>query len=712
MRPWPRMVRTIVAGAIAAALWATPALAGEFALRGLPSVLWVEQARASLPKDIVAGVDAQLLARLDKALRGAFPDAMGIGDSRAGGTEMQRSLQDLLHVGATVSRLQVVTTRYGTEKTAWTLYLTGTVFVVNLGTGEVVAARSLTAVVPVEQLGAAPEQPDSATLADMLGRSTDALASQLVAQLKAGMKPGIVQAEVVGRVGSDFVLSRGRKDGAYVGETFRTADGATVRVAAVSDGVSRARSTGKAELARGAIVQRLGTVLEGGDAPRLLVQSSAQEGVLAAGVTGANLSSWAGDALAGKGYVVLPSGVNLIAAQMAESSAVDVAYEALVGAQAIPDILVVPTVRSVRITRTFDEASRATTLDYEAVVQATFIDVRSGLVLYGAEGSQKRQDYVKEGGRQVAVEDRVPALVKDATLVLADTVAARFNPRARVAPLHTGGPAEIEWKLDVGGFGRGTLVEVLDRGPEFKASNGQSLDTLDTLIGTARVVRTDAKLEVATVIASVKPVTGAMRVRAVAGSVGSDDRTVELGEVTVDGTLPKGVNLDTAVRGSLYLSDKLRAAVTGPELEAVAGFRRVLEQSGAFEAGATIAEGRSATHRLDVRVSAEAPPATETPAGKRLILERKVKVTLVGTLVDLATGKPVKLVTSKGEEKTSGTCTMDGVWTATVRPGEYAPGFGAEDTGDLVQQVVGTAMLDLARRLRGMADRGAGRPTE
>jgi hypothetical protein len=458
-------------------------------------------------------------------------------------------------------------------------------------------------------------------------------------------------------------------------------------------------------------VERLGTVLQGGDAPRLLVTSTAADAVLASGVTGANLNGWVGDALARKGYIMLPSGVDLLAAQLAESRTVDVAYEALVGAQAVPDILVVPAVRSVRVTRTYDEETRSTTLDYEAVVQATFIDVRSGSVLYSAEGVQKRQDYVQEGGRQIAEADRVPALVKDATLMLAETVSQRFKPRERVAPLQTGGPKEIEWRLDVGGFGPGTLVEVLDRGPSYRSADGADLGTLDAVVGTARVLRADAKLEVAAVIASSKAVSGAMRVRAVSGGASTDDRTVQLGTVRVE-SAPSGVDYEGATRASLYLSDKLRAAVTGPGQAAVRAFQKVLQDSGAFEPGATVADGKVATHRLDVTINVEAPASTVKAVGKKQIYERKVKVTLVGTLVDVASGQAVKLVTSKGEEKTSASCTLEQSWSAAVRDGEYAPGFAPEDTAALVSQVTGVATVDLARRMRAMGDRGLGRPVD
>ncbi|MCK6528571.1 hypothetical protein L6R50_13780 [Myxococcota bacterium] len=696
-------------------LAAAPARA-EVALRALSPVMVSEGMRKAADPALRAALEEVAGGALAGALDARFPEAAAAGRTREESSRIQLELQDLLHLGLRLSRAQLRTIHFGEDRTDFQLSVTGTLFIVNLGTGEVLDARSVTSKTTSKKSGrvAAPPRDVVEALAEAGAKQ---LVGELAGRLAKDFRPGRIEARVADTHRGALVLARGYMDGAYNGEVFQlpSDDGKpprTFQVFQTQEKLSLARPTSAGGLPKaGTVLARIGMTASAGNTPRLMVARAEGEGEAVRGVAPEDIDQWAEDLLADSGFVVLPSAGDLVRAQLAEAARVDVAEKALVGAQVQPDLLVVARMERATLTSSFDEKTSSDLMIAEVTASLSFVDVRSGAVLYGTDATEKRQDYVQEGGKQFDADDLFPGLAKDAVLAAAKKAAAGFKPRRASAKATAATPSRLSWSVQDIPFGVGTVAEVYRGAKEVKDGKGGSLGFVEELVGTARVVESDGKKEKAQPMVLATAAVPGLRLKAVAGTATSDARLVALGEVRLQSSPGSAVRVRVGdrerdhARTALYGSGAFQAVVDGDlarRLDTASSFLN----SGAFAAGGdAVAEVKAAspTHRWDVEATVTVG-ALEKKGGK---LARTLRADVAVSLVDAESGQPVTLKRPNGETMTRYTnYYLERTLSAREKKGVVAVGLADDDMPAAVEVLLLDAFREAASRTRKLADAG------
>ncbi len=700
--------------------WGLPgASRGEVALRPLTPVMVSKGMARSADPVVRKALEEKTTAVLQKELVARFPEAAAAGKARENSASVNLELSDLLHLGLRLSRAQLRTIHFGNERTDFHLAVTGTLFVVNLGTGEVLAARSLTARASSKKSGNVNSPP-----ADLLAGLTDQASNQLVTELATRLgkefKPGRIEAKVVDTYRGVVVLGRGYMDGAYNGEVFQLPGegGKPARnfsIFQTQDRLSLARPTSPGGLPKnGDTLVRFGMAATASNTPRLMVARAPEDGDASVppGVAVEDVDQWAEDLLADAGFVVIPSAGDLVRAQLKEAAQGDVAEKALVGAQVSPDLAVIARVdRHQRLTR-FDEKSSSENLVMEVTTSLAFVDVRTGAVLYGASASESRQDVIQEGGKQFDPDDIFPGLTKDALLAVATKAASGFKPRLATGKADKAAGSSLSWPVSGIPAGQGTVVEVYRAAKEVKDGKGGSYGFVEELVGTAKVIESDPKREKAQVMALTTTALPGLRIKAVSGTAAADTRLVAVGNLDMQGGSgiswkPSASQLRSLARTGLYSSGAFRAVVDGDLISRLQGATNFLS-SGAFEAGGdAVAEVKAAspTHLWVVDVKLSAQPLAQKAGGK---VSRTLRVDVGLTLVDGESGQPVTLKTSKGDTMTRFPYYLERTLEAKESKGKVAVGMADEDLPANFELLLLDAFTKAAAATRKLADGGTG----
>jgi hypothetical protein len=693
----------------------SPSLAsgGELGLRSLPEVLWSDQAEAAVASlGDGAEIEGELLVALSGSLARAFPEAWATGLSRSASNSMEMELTDLLHFGLRISRVQERAVHYGDAKTIFQIYLTGSLTLLNLGTGETLGSRTFTIVQGVNRVGHQ-DLLDDAGRAEGIKRAGALLVQELVAQCRARFQPGEIRAYVAGRHKKRAVLAYGFLDGASRGDVFSLEGGGNLRLTNVQERLSMGSVHGGVGLPKvGTELSRIGAPRVASDAPRLMVLAGRADQVVAPGVTGGELAQWVGDALVESGFTVIPGPAVLTGSQMSESGAVNVSLDKIVGAMTLPDILVIPSVLQHRVSAQRDEELGIEMFLVDVVLTTSFVDVGTGTVLYGTSVTDSRSELSTDTGRQIDPRDSFPGLIKDAALVLGARVGEEFKPRRAYGKIS--GPVApngtVRWKPEGRPLGFGTVAEVLTRSVEFKSPvSGESIGFVEEVSGTVKVVesRPNAKNERGRVIISTTPIEAGQRVRAVVGTESADTRIVRLGKIDVPG--------DSAVLSE----DELRA-VASAALETSGHFRAALDDSGlevlkeasqGFNSGVFAVHSANespvepASHRMDITIRLSVDPLKRK--GKRV--HREFFCDISASLVNLESGRPETLLSpSQGAVEVYVMRQSSKLGPVRLRKGVVILGLREEDVPGHLRRLAFSALVDLNRRLRKLADKAEG----
>ena len=672
-----------------------------FALRLVPEILFSDVAVDAMGTDGRDLLALELASHLQSEVSSAFPEAWQAGAARADSDDMQRELEGLLHLALRISRYQVREVRYGDEKTVFCLYLTGSLSVLNLGTGEVLEGRVATALRQDESLGPARGR-SLAALRASEARAARALIETLVSDLADRFAPGLIEVDVVGRHGGRDVLARGYMDGGYAGEVFQLPEGGHVRVVQVQERLSLAEPlTPGARALAGAVVRRFGQPAAGSKAPRLMVIPAQADVEVAPGVSGGELAQWLSDGLAKEGFPVLPTATDLDFAQFEEAATIDVSREQLVGNMVRPDIYVVPWVVRHGVLEQEDPEREANVYLLSVEVGCSFVDASNGVVLHGARVVGGAEEYTRESGRQTDVLGAFVGLTKDAAAQLAAETFESFKPSRAygtvLGPVSATG--SLKWRLDGPALGRGTIGELLARSKDFtNPRTGEGLGPVESLIGTVRTTGRKAAVEEGRLLASSQAVATGQRIRAVVGSSrAGGSRVIALGTVTARSNrwLPERrlFSIGQAVLGTSGLFRALLDDRVAPELMTI---REQLETSESYALeGRVGTEQTAATHRLDLEVEFTVGAAEE----HRRLVERTFRVDLTGTLVDLETGKPEILHSPSKGEVEQYQMWLEHHLKAKKRGDSVLVGFAEQDIDTQLETLTIAAIQELLRRL-------------
>ena len=703
------IVRPVLIAAIVI-LASSAASADELALRALPEVLVSDAVRAQVPAPDLDSLTAALQASLEAELAAAYPAAWAAGLARESATQMETELEDLLYFALRISRHQTRRFQYGEDKTFFSLYLTGSLTLLNLGTGEMLGSRTFTVILRKEVMGAPADLPQADKVANAR-KAGGALVDALVEQFQQRFEPGVIEAVVAGQNKGRIVVARGYLDGAYRGEVFKVGQQGIVRLTSVQEQLSVGEFLGApaAKPIVGTVLSRIGAPNPPGETPRMAVFVADSGAEVAPGVTSGELAQWVGDNLVEAGFTVIPSSTELFTVQNIEAGTVNVSADKLTESMASPDIIVAPSVLRHVIYAQHDEESGSDINVLEVVVTATFIDVATGTVLYGTSVDGNTEEVTQEGGRQTDPTLAFTGLVKDASLQLAVRAGDEFRPRRAYGKLR--GPAGpdgmISWVPDGVPLGLGTVAEVLAPSRPFvNPVDGSSIGFVEEPVGTIKVTgsKAKAKAEQGRVMVSIVPLTAGQRVRAVVGTASTDLRVVELGrlEVEVSGADP---SIEAAVRDSA-----LAALYTGGHFRATLDARdRAILEEASFEltsgnyADLSLDEvqGATATHRLDITAQLVATPA-ET-VGK--LIQRKFRVEVTGSLVNLETGQAETLLSpSKGAVQVYDMW-MERELRARDRRNRAVMGLRDEDVPAHLSALSFGTLAELTRRVRVLADK-------
>jgi len=622
---------------------------------------------------------------------------------------MQRRSTGLLHCGYRTSRVELQRTTYGQDKTIFSLIITGSLFLVNLGTGEVVAARTSTAIAQTEQAGEIQELPSEDTLA-LAGTTASSLVDTLLVSLAERAQLGLVEAIVAKQLDATrVVVAHGALDGAYRGESFgiEGLPGVTARLVAIQGRFSVALLSEPRSLDVGRRLSRPGLRLAGGQAPRLLVQISNPDLAVAPGVTAGEIGTWVEDGLAQAGFAVVPSGAAFLAAQLAEASDINIATSALVGAQSLPDLVVLPSVVDVLVFEERDEDTRSDIHVLEAGVALAFVPVRGGTVDFGVVERARRTETIQEGGRTIDLNRAFKALLKDAALTATAVAGRDYSVRTLSSTLTSpASPAGVvNWAVDVAPLGAGTVAEVFRLGPEIPdPQDGVSLGRLEELVGTVRVESSTSRKESGTVMAAATPLQPGMLVRAIASTRSMDRHIVELGQVTIlEPSLPMPARrVRSSVLAALHGAPAFRSTPSAEAGDWIEGLSRELS-SGAYSPApgdeSRMVTGLPPTHRLELDLLFEAGPVE---ASGRLV-ERVLKISVNARLIDLEAGESVTLVDPQGKAWTEYPMWQRRTLRAKKTRGKLAVGLADSDVSEQLEKLLFEAATELYRRLGIMA---------
>lgn len=606
---------------IATALDPEARASDEFALRALPSVVWTDTVYRAVGEAPIKAVEADLSTALVAAVEQAFPEPFARGKIRES-EALSRSLGSVLHVGLRVSRIQPTMTHFGTDKTTASIYLTSTVFVTNIQTGDILASRSLTCIQPKDYTGYI-ESMKPADLAPALQSAASLCINALVPDLAANFTPGRTDAHVVGKHDGKLVIDRGYLVGAYAGETFLLADDPTkrVNVIEVQESLSLATTTAKG-VDTGDRITRFGVQVDAGAAPRMMAMPGDPSRFPAPGVSESEIAQFASDGLAAAGFVMIPHTDAMFIAKDLESGMLNVSRAEIVGAQATPDILVLSDVARFTVTERADDATGVTDYALSARVVVSFVDMTSGLVLYGATHVEEAVARTREAGRAFDPNSRFPGLVKDAFLAVANAAAGEFKPQRAYGEVQGLPDAQRRVGLKTGTvpLGIGTIGEILAKGPQFRDRDGNSLGFVESVIGSIRVVDSDPKggKERGQIMSSAVPtIAPGMRVRALPGTSVNDARVLTLGNLILDGGqwVPEA-QMARQLKSALYVSPGFRAALTADDkrrLDAV--FSHL--SGGSFARMTSEMQEPAATHAIDFTVGIAVEDLVKESVNKR-----------------------------------------------------------------------------------------------
>lgn len=684
------------------------ATADEISLRVLPETLWSPAARSMAGDQLADAVEVAARRGLEAALPRLSPEAAARGASLDSASGMRRDAEGLVHLGFRASRFEVQRTEFGQDKTVFSVFVTGTLFLVNLGTGEFLAARTFTSIAQSEKRGVAVL--DAAESRHLAEAATADVVMVLVDQLVARIHLGTIEAPVVGTVGQNrVVLARGYLEGAYRGEGFSIPGhvGATARIESVQEHLSVAVLEPGTHLAAGSTLSRPGLIMRGGAAPLILVHSPDPDALVAPGVSGGELLSWVEDNLSSAGFWVVPSGTALIASQLAEAAHVDIAESVLVNAQAMPDVVAVPSVFNVLSFLEHDEETASDIHVLEVGLSLAFVGLQTRTVDCGAWKRASKTEVIQEGGRSADVQRAFRGLLKDAAIGAAEQAVTKYDLQRSVATLRNPPDASghLSWKVGQLPLGLGTVAEVVRLGREYvDPRDGRSLGRIEEVVGTVVVEGSGSARESGRVMAAAVPVVPGMQLQAVSSTQAVGRRVVKLGTVDLDSgsTILTREVVERSVRAALHSSGVFRTSPDDLEPGLLASVRRELDGGGFSSEGARDADGREpamATHILNLRLGLDAGSLS----GSKKLSERVLTVNLAASLLDDVSGQPVRLVDPKGKEWTEYSMWQRRTLKAKERRGQIAVGLGDADAADQLDKLTFDAVLELLRRLGLMA---------
>jgi len=572
----------------------TASAAESFSIRAVPTIIWNDEAAGRVPAALRDRMDVRTVDNLKLGAKAVWPEAWEAGKARETG-DLQRELGNMVHVGMRVSRVQENLVRFGSDKTQASVHLTATAFISNLSTGDVLASRTLTCVQPRDLLGVVTEFPREFAEELILGAST-MCATALVEELSEHFDPTRTLTQVVGKHDGRFVVDRGYMSGGYKGEVFNGESGSRLRLVDVQAELSIATFVGKPPK-DGETLSRFGPQVSAGSAPRLMAVPGDPQIQALPRVTEAEVAHWAADALSEQGgFSVIPHTDAMFLAADMESAQINVTRDALVGSQAAPDVAVLPQILDWSVVNY--EVPGTDLIEHEINMAGSlhFVDVETGLVLYGTLCHDKATLQSDPNGKQADVEAQMPAMTRRTLRACAEKAKVEYAPERRYATVANaaGADKQFGWSSEAGRMGAGTVVEILDRGPEFTAQDGRKLGAVDEVIGTARVIASDDSSETAALIISTRPVGKNMRVRAVPGTTTSDPRIVSLALVEWKGIERRANN----VAAAFHASSQFRTMLAGKRLEALD--RAFSHLRGGSFGQSTKVEHVQATHTLEM----------------------------------------------------------------------------------------------------------------
>lgn len=558
------------------------------------------------------------------AIRDTWPAAAAAGDARTD-NPLSASADPIVHVGLRVTRFEENRFSIEGEKTVEVLRTTVAPFAVDLGTGELIASAPYSFLVTGERLGT-----DTASdLAELRQAFAAQAIPKAVARFADVFAPGRLTASVLARDRQGAYIARGTLDGSFVGEQLRSEAG-VFEVLAAGTRVSRVVSPSGAPVpAVGATLVKPGLARPLGKAPRVLVALPTD--VPSLGPDPESVTMWVEEALGQVGWVIVPRGTELFAAQLEAATRLDIPEERLLNAQTPPEFVAIP--RVWRLSRgSVAVASGQARLEVTAGLQVDVYDLRTGLLVQAIPAVElakhdTRESVINEFNRAMSV-----SVVKDAAVVLASDSRAFPVPPLPIATIDRVKPSGVAWPSTEAPLPAGIIGEVRRPVVFQDPQTGEPLDGPAELIGTARVLGLDKDRLVAQWIApgSAKPTDRFSPVGGRRGAV-----PVEVLPPTLLGNeLSAGMNA-AAVAG-LHLGEGLQVVAYDDDAEALDEVIVKVQASGF--AGDVERRSVKVNRTLATRFLVKVTEATEGKKKRKLT----VRVTAVAEVTDAA-GKPVLL---------------------------------------------------------------------
>ena len=434
--------------------------------------------------DLGDDVQAGLVEPLHDAVTATWPEEVAAGAARTSDS-VRDDAEPVVHIGLKITRMDRRQVAIAGAKTITTVRATLSPFAVDLGTGEVLAAQPYTFIRSVEQAWGRQVVSAESLIPPLL---EDAI-PRAIERLGQVFSPGRIEVTVVDVAGGRAWVDHGSGHGAFVGERFRIEGGGIGEVVSVGRDLCEVVAvTPEAGLREGLRLVRLGSGRTG-EAPRVLVSAPAT--APAGSADRLQIRDWAADALSQAGWVVVPSGRDLLSTQLAESAVVDIPFERLVNAQTVPDLVVIPRVWDVTTSIEQDEAGGAA-VSAQASLQLEFYDFESGLLVGRAGGSAEQLEETRSALAEAYLADLRTSIVKDASLAVETPAPSGAGLQVRVDRLV---PSGVAWSTAGGVLTPGALIEVERPEKTLEKSDGTVLVGPTSLVGVARISAPDGDVQ-------------------------------------------------------------------------------------------------------------------------------------------------------------------------------------------------------------------------
>ncbi len=451
------------------------------------------------------------LDRLESEAEKAFPGLVLPVRSESSTTVSSDRPDNQVWIRGNISRMTQTLVKMGDINNNFIITSTGGVEFLDLVTGEVYFSK-INTVQRIFRVVGTVDESDLASISGHFARNVDDIFVDGLAAIRDEYTPGCVLANVLGTHGDLVILDRGSRGGVAERQQFR-GDVCDLLVSAVQDNFCLATVVRGARPENGSRVARIGAnqlAVRDGRATLMVTSAALPSGPLTSphfAVSEDMVQQWVHDYLSEGGKLsMLPPAGSLLRQQTLAGATGSLAETVVRGSRELPDLLIRCRIARATLEEVIGPQGEA---HCEFVVEPylEIIDRRTGILQLSMSREERLSEVI--GGSsstmdRTAVFERV---TKNSIFEITNAVKATFTPARIVGHVADVQDGSVEFAIDEGLVGMGTVLELRRPGDEVRSlDDTQSLGRIEDRIGVAKVTQVAGRSGRAQVVAAAEPV--------------------------------------------------------------------------------------------------------------------------------------------------------------------------------------------------------------